>query len=296
MTGERNFMRAVLETLAYADIFDQPLTLRELHRYLHGCRISLPEFKVRLEHLANGNAPVIQTGAWYALKGRSDLARIRSRREKQAEQFWEPAVRYGKRIAKMPFVRMVALTGALAVRNADSQADFDYLIVSAPGRIWTSRLFVVGLVKWAARMGVELCPNYFLSEHSLSLGDRSIFTAHELTQMVPLAGAGVYSDMRRANSWTEEILPNAAGPPMTSVDIYTRHPALQAAELPITGPLGDRLEKWEMDRKIIKFSRGQELTDETRFSGERVQGHFNRYRLKTLEEFENRLENLSNGS
>ena len=56
---------------------------------------------------------------------------------------------------------------------------------------------------------ITLCPNYFLAESALRLSTQNLYTAHELTQMVPLFGLPVYQAMRRLNTWTDRFLPNA---------------------------------------------------------------------------------------
>jgi hypothetical protein len=198
------------------------------------------------------------------------------------------ALAYGRRIAGLPFVRMVGLTGALAVRNAGETDDLDYLIVTEPGRVWTARLFVIALVRLAALRGFELCPNYFLSTGALSLDDRSIFTARELAQMVLISGASVYDRLRGANAWADAMLPNAGGPPEPRPRSTDPDKRPGPAERVLGGRAGRRLERWEMDRKIRKFSRGAALSAETAFDDRRVQGHFNRYRMRTLEAFERR--------
>src|SRR5260370_36997232 len=81
------------------------------------------------------------------------------------------------------------------------------------GRVWLCRAIVVGLVRTAALRGVELCPNYFLSERALVLDERNLFTAHEAAQMVPLTGIETYQRMRTLHRWTETFLPNAGGHP-----------------------------------------------------------------------------------
>ena len=57
----------------------------------------------------------------------------------------------------------------------------------------------------------------------------------------------------------------------------------------LSGKIGDRFERWEMDRKVEKFNRQYHLTAETAFNPDQVQGHFNSYRARTLAEFERRV-------
>ena len=280
--------QAVLETLIYSDIFDQPLTPGELYRFLHGCRTSLPELEGQLRNGLLDGIPVVRRAGFLLLAGREDLPDRRREAERLSVARLPAAIRYGRRLARMPFVRMVGLTGALAVSNARPGDDIDYLVVSAAGRIWTSRLFILILVRLAGLEGITLCPNYFLAEDSLELDDRSIFTARELAQMVPLAGGAIYEWMRRANAWADLHLPNAAGPPRPLAG--REHTAGRGvSERLLAGPSGDRLERWEMARKVRKFSRLDGRAEETVFDERRVKGHFNGYRARTLLEFEKRV-------
>jgi hypothetical protein len=112
---------------------------------------------------------------------------------------------------------MVALTGSLAVRNVDSDADYDYFVVTAHGRVWLARLLMVqNVVKPAARRGDEVCPNYILAENALELPSRDLYHAHELAQMIPLYGLPVYQRLLQANRWLEKFLPNAGAFPNAS--------------------------------------------------------------------------------
>ena len=104
---------------------------------------------------------------------------------------------------------MVAVTGSLAVNNVDAAADIDFLIVTEIGRLWLCRAMIIMLVKLAAKRGVWLCPNYFLSTRALHFDDRNLFSAHEIVQMVPISGRRVFRQLLEENQWVTDFLPNA---------------------------------------------------------------------------------------
>ena len=191
-------------------------------------------------------------------------------------------------------MRLVAVSGALAVDNAGVNGDIDYFIVTEPDRLWLCRGLVIGVVRWAARRGITLCPNYFLSERVLELDPPSLFAAHEVTQMVPVGHTAVYRRFRRLNRWTDRFLPNAVGAPrLCEVASEVRPRWSRAAEWAGRTGWGGRVERWEQTRKISRFLRRAHGHEEARFSAEWCKGHFGGYgervrlglrqRLRTLE-------------
>jgi hypothetical protein len=203
------------------------------------------------------------------------------------------AVRYGRIITALPFVRMVAVTGALAMDNVEPHADIDYLIVTEPGRLWLCRALVIALVRLAALRGDLVCPNYFLSERALVLSERNLFTAHELVQMVPLAGLATYRCLRQLNVWTEELLPNAQGlpRPVTTSRLPGR-PLRALAEMALRTPAAGWLERWEMKRKVKKFSQQHHNHAEATFCADWCKGHFDSHGQRILAAFADRLRAL----
>ncbi|MEM6527869.1 MAG: hypothetical protein AAF653_06220, partial [Chloroflexota bacterium] len=190
--------RAVLETVAYADIFSFPVTAYEAHRYLHGVQTTPAHTQDVLDALTC-QKQLIRKGDYYCLPHREHAFALREERAARTGRLWAAATDYGQQIARIPFVQMVAVTGSLAVENMDRHGDIDYLIVTSPERLWVVRLMVVVLVKLAARNGVTLCPNYLITTNALTIHERNLFTARELTQMIPLAGMATYLQMRTGN-------------------------------------------------------------------------------------------------
>jgi hypothetical protein len=64
------------------------------------------------------------------------------------------------------------------------------------------------------------------------------------------------------------------------------------AEWVLRGKLGDRLERWEMNRKIARFSKQEGFGEETVFNAEICQGNFDHHGKKTREVLGEKLNSI----
>jgi hypothetical protein len=282
--------RAIVATVAYADIFDCPLNADEIHRYL----IGVPAGRSTVRSLLGQHTPsqLSRQGRYFSLVGREASFETRKVRAATAVEFWRKAIHYGRRMSALPFVRMVAVTGGLAVDNM-SDGDIDYLIVTEPGRLWLCRALIVGIVRLAALNGTELCPNYFLSEQALVLPERNLFTAHEITQMVPLSGVTTYQRMRDLNRWTFAYLPNADSTPRRIAAVEPgHHRTRRILETTLRSRLCGRIERWEMNRKVRKLGSRGTGHAEAAFGPDWCKGHFGDHGQLTLARYADRLRML----
>lgn len=290
--GQRDAMQqAMVQAVAYADVFDYPLTVAEVHRYMVGVATDARAVERALGDVRRLPAPLERAGTYVVLEGRAALVEMRRERAALAAAMWPRARRYGRMIAQLPFVRMVAVTGALAVDNVQRGADIDYLVVTEPGRLWLCRALIIALVRAAALADDVVCPNYLLSTRALELHERSLYTAHELVQMVPLAGMLVYNAMRRLNDWSGQFLPNAAGPQHDAPEAPAR-PLRRAAEALLRSRAGALVERREMARKVRKFTAQHGAGAEAAFCADWCKGHFGGHGQRTLDAFTERLRSL----
>lgn len=291
----RDLEAAIIKTVAYVDGFDYPLTVEEIHRYLVGHSASLEQVACALSRRSMVPDRLRHIDGYYTLPRREATVDTRRRREAEAQILWPKAIEYGKMIARLPFVSMVAVTGSMAVDNVGEHVDVDYLIVTADDHLWVCRAMVIGIVRLAAKQGIVLCPNYFLAERALELADQNLYTAHEVAQMVPLSGFAVYEAFRQANRWTEAYLPNAVGAPSRPEVVQTGLPgagpgaARRAAEALLRTSAGRGLERRVMDRKVRKFRRDEANWNEACFTPDCCKGHFNQHKRRALEAFDVRL-------
>ncbi len=287
-SNDASLETAILHTVAYADIFDYPLTVEEVHRYLE---VPAPLARVGavVANGAVGSGRLAWRDGYVSLPGREEIVHVRRHRERRAQALWPRALRYASLIASFPFVRMVALTGSLALDNADDRTDLDYLIVTAPDRLWLCRSLLLIIVRWARRRGDVVCPNYLVSERALALEQRNLFVARELAQMVPLFGLDMYKRMRAANGWSRAYLPNAEGPPPQTWRIG-RARDLPALVRPLQGtletglrtPVGRWLDGWEMRRKTARWRRQYPHQPEAAFGPDWCKGHFDAHGQRIL--------------
>jgi len=287
--------QAILQTVAYSDIFDYPLTAREIHRYLTNVCASLEKVVRAVEE----EGIVTRVGNYFTLPGREEIVRIRMQREAHSHELIARAIQYGRVLGSLPYIRMVALTGSLAVMNVSRNEDFDYMLVTAAGRVWTARAFALAFNRLTRLRGYTLCPNLIVSETALEWPLQDLYSARELYQMIPIAGMAVYRRLLAANVWARGFLPNAlnaSGDGKSSQNWHFRESRVktrQVLEIPLNGKLGDRFEKWEMNRKIARFSRQAGFGIETIFNAEICQGNFHHHRKWTHEAFEKKLSALA---
>ena len=235
---------AILKTILYADVFSFPLTLDDLHRYLiHDTALKKSTIDTALKKSTLLKQYLCMQDDYICLKTRQSIIDIRREREKVSLDLWASANKYGVWLSHIPFVRMVALTGALAVRNpAGIDDDFDYLLVTTRGRVWLARAFAVLLVKIVQLFGRELCPNYVLADNQLVQSRQDLYTAHEVAQMIPIYGQNTYHAIIEQNPWVQEHLPNVVSYNIQENQTYHLR---KIAEWMLGGWLGDKIEAWE---------------------------------------------------
>jgi len=148
-------------------------------------------------------------------------------------------------------------------------------------------------VRAVALRGVELCPNYFLSEKVLELEERNLFTAHEVAQMVPLAGLTTYQRLRDLNRWSSAYLPNAGGPPRRIAPTEPGHDRTRRlVEHTLRSRVASPVETWEMRRKMRKLGQRSDGHAEASFGPDWCKGHFGDHGQLTLSRYHARLEQL----
>lgn len=228
--------KAILKTLIYADIFDYPLNRYEIHKWLIGEKISLRQVEKALGKLIKKRKIRFLKG-YFFLSGQNNLIRKRLVRSKQSNKYLNKLKVIAPILKLVPWVKLVGISGGLAMGNADKKDDIDLILITSKNRLWVSRLLVLGLLSIigqrrkvgdkGGKIAGKLCLNILLEEDRLGQIRKDIYLAHEVLQMKVLwQRNGVYSKYLEDNSWVFKFLPNWVGQNNTS----SWQPLLQAKE------------------------------------------------------------------
>lgn len=207
--------QTVLNTLAYTAIFEHPLTIQELyarqfsspfHPILTPNQIkkiveTLPQLSVREKLVSFNKFP--------------KHVELRKTREHWATQRWQEAYLVKKLLVKIPYIKAVYVTGALAMNNpSHPEDDIDLLIVTQQNRVWLTRILVVPLAILFGRYRFHnakqqkgWCFNLWLDEQALTLPPhrQSVYSAYEVVQAKQIIGAK--NLLLIANQWIKDFLP-----------------------------------------------------------------------------------------
>ncbi len=194
-----------LEPVLYGDIFDYPLTLDEIWRYCP-LELSREELARRLGDGGPADGLAASRDGFYHLAGREALVDLRHKRLLNSREIWRGARRVTRFIGNVPFIRALAVTGSLATDNAGEDGDPDFLVFTAPNRMWTVFFFLGTFQRLTSVQ--TLCPNYYITEDHLEILPRDFYNAREVTQSIPLMGTALFERFLEVNGWVSDFVPN----------------------------------------------------------------------------------------
>ena len=245
-SAESALAASVLRTLAYFAVFRHPLTAPEVFESCDEPGARPTPVREALAALVRRGC-VRQEGAYYALADAesraADAVDARRQAESRCEQMIPLAYRYSRLIARCPFVRGVCVSGSLSKGVAEADADVDYFIVTAPGRLWVCRTLLT-LFKKTVLLNSHryFCLNYFVDQDHLAIPNRNRYTATELAFLLPTYDYATYVALRQANAWVGDYLPHQLLRPAGAVAGRTDSWLKRGAETLLAGGAGEWLE------------------------------------------------------
>ncbi len=196
---------AVLKTLAYADLFDHPLRLEEVHDGLLDCDATVDEVSEALQDWERRGV-IAQHNRLRFLRDRRQLVNVREQRRQQTQTLLQKHAWLLRLLVKFPGVRSVSLSGAAAFENCKPADDLDIFIITAPRRLWTIYVALVILLKLIGKRKT-ICLNCLFDQEHLSLNERDFFVAHQIAFLRPFSGGEYFRQFLLANAWIYSHLP-----------------------------------------------------------------------------------------
>ncbi|MDO8657695.1 MAG: hypothetical protein Q7K55_03070 [Candidatus Levybacteria bacterium] len=245
---QEDVKKAILQTLAYGDIFDYPLTKEEIWKFLISSeKIKKKNFEEALEILSlrdkhnlskqsfNSNriaassrssgllAMTDQDGQsnLYHLPKRSEIISKRIKREKESWKKLEIACKIASILSVIPTIYLIGISGGVSMRNSDKNDDIDLFVVTKKNTLWVTRITLLIFLEVLGyrrkrtdkKVADKICLNMLLDKDAIKMPKerQDLYSAHEVVQMLPVF---VRNDMYRkfinANKdWVKRFLPNA---------------------------------------------------------------------------------------
>ena len=219
----------IVRILSYFSLFNYPLLAEEIRKYLpvHWDDNGFTTELRSLEH----DGYIFRLEEFYSIVNDPKLVSRRREGNLRATRLLRKARRIGKFLSLFPFVRGVAISGSLSKNFADEKADIDFFVITNTNRLWIARTVMHLFKKLTFLTGHQnlFCMNYFLDQLALEIPDQNIYTAIEVSTLIPVGGSAM-PDFFNANRWVRNWVPG--------------HPAQSRKEIKESRPLISRITEY----------------------------------------------------
>ena len=303
-----NLEKSILSTLIYYDILDRPLTSFEIFKYcISKEKISLNQILNSLENSPELKERIDQENGFYFLKNRKEIIQERIERQKIADRKWKKAKRIVRLLQVIPFIKLVAISGSLAMNNPKKESDIDLLIITQSRRIWTCRglitlfIYIIGKKRHGEITRDRICLNHYLTDSSLKINYKSLYNAQTYAHLVPILEIKkeVYINFQKANNWIKEYLIHYPQKEKGYSNVIKLNSLLSLArrtrEFFLNGKIGDKLElifKKFQEKRIKKDPLTHQSGGRVVFDDNQLEFHPNSPEKKIIEKYNWRMKEL----
>jgi hypothetical protein len=196
--------KSVFDTLSYFDKYNYPLTTKELWFWQTGTKFK----RANLVFYLDNQVKLVDERYKRALYSQKKLKYI------------TPTV---LSFSRLPFIKAVFITGALAMSNSPADDDIDLMIITNRSTLWLTRILITFYLKLknlrrspylsehsSDRVSDKICDNLWLDADHLLQVNQSLYTAHELLQAKCIYDkGGAHRQLLAQNLWAKDYLPIA---------------------------------------------------------------------------------------
>ena len=242
---------AVLHCMAYFDIFKHPLRSSEVLDFL-SISSDKDQVQLALDSLMNQGTVELNEGLFSIRKSQVDIT-LRQTGEARASNKMDHAIQYGKKIGSFPFVQGVLISGSLSKGVLHEDADYDFFLIIKNNKLWISKLILKMYKLFFLGNSYEyFCINYLISDDALEIKEKNVFTATELLTAIPIScKASLFSDLKTANGWVTDYLPNKNWRPYIE-HIPDKHRVAKLLQGLLDNPIGSMIDRLIMSLTIMR--------------------------------------------
>lgn len=197
----------ILATLAYFDIFKYPLSNAEIRSFLKK-EVSQNAIDEELKTMIAAQK-LFRFDSFYSLHNDSNLAERRRKGNALAAVEMHNAIKAARRLAGFPYVSGLAISGSLSKNFCTEKTDIDFFVITRANRLWIARSIMHLYKKLTFLLGKQhwFCMNYYIDEAKPEIEEKNIFTAVEISTLLPMHGKAVLCDFIQHNQWIKDYLP-----------------------------------------------------------------------------------------
>ena len=326
--------KQILATIVYYDILNYPLTAFEVFLYLVNEKkslehqqslesrrksgrkdsITLPDFRQdSICHLLNNSEylkkQISQKHGFYFLKEREKIVQQRLNRKKLADQKWKKAKKIFWIMQIAPFVKMILVSGSLAMGNSKNESDIDLIIIAKKGRIWTVRTFVtlltsvLGIRRHGDKTRNKICLNHYITDKSLKIPFESLYNAQSYVHLVNIYNSKedkkIFRRFQEENGWIKKYACNYESSELSGFRSIGRNKIFGLVsgffEIILSGKFGNYLEK-ELSiiqsKRIKKDPLYKKSGGRITISDDQLEFHPDSHEANVIPEFNKRMKKL----
>lgn len=344
----QNLEKQILATIVYYDIFNYPLTAFEIFLYLINDNRKLGNWEIGNKKELSSEASelssflfllenseylkkyISQKFGFYFLKSREnanglrgpetgtmeptytppgDIVQQRLDRKKLADQKWKKIRKIFWIMQIAPFVKMVLVSGSLALGNSRKESDADLIIMAKKGRIWTVRTFVtlltsvLGVRRHKNKTKDKICLNHYITDKSLRIPFKSLYNAQSYVHIINVYDSEkdkkMFERFQKENRWIKEYAGNYEFSKLESFRSIKRSKALglfsRFFEIILAGKTGDfferkmsKIQSYKIKKDILYKKKGGRIT----ISNDQLEFHPDSHEGYIIPEFNRRMEEL----
>ncbi len=192
-----------------------------------------------------------------SLEGAIDIVQQRLNRKKLADQKWKKAKKIFWIMQITPFMKMILVSGSLAMGNSKNESDIDLIITAKKGRIWIVRTFVtlltsiLGIRRYGDKTKNKICLNHYITDESLKIPFESLYNAQSYVHLINVYNnkedKKMFRRFQEENKWIKKYARNYKLSELGGFRSIGRNKIFRSVsnlfEIILSGKLGNYLER-----------------------------------------------------